>query len=127
MRSWILLPFPELLRLYSESAIEFTRRIFPRDDCGKFDDLVFTIDLTQLREELVGYLKARNRHTVSIFERQFFRGRIAIANRVVFKVFNLVLRNSEIAADRSVYVLSKFAVVNQGDTPVEQGLQFWVD
>jgi hypothetical protein len=127
VRSWILLPLPELLRLYSESAIEFTRRIFPRDDCGKFDDLVFAINLAQLREELVRYIKARNRHPVGIFERQFFRGRIEIANRVVFKVLNLVLRNPEIAADRSVYVLSKFAVVNRGDTPVEQGLQFWVD
>ena len=65
----------------------------------------------QLCEHFVANVSIRERHRIRIRKRRNFRLIKQFAITEILKCEKLVVANIQLAADRSVYVLSKLAVV----------------
>ena len=118
---------PELLRRNPQRAIEFRRRVFPRHDFRQLDDGVVVEVLAHAREELVGDFAAGDGHGVGEFEDEALDvveewRRFPIGQRQ-----QLLVRDAECAADRSVDVLSELAAVEEGDAPIDHRHQPRID
>lgn len=111
---------PEPLRGYSEGAVEFARRVLPRDDFGQLHDCVVRVVLAQPREEFVRDFAARYCHRVGVSERDPLGLGVERARLVFVERVDLLVGDSQLAADRSVYVLSKLAAVVPRDASVDE-------
>ena len=121
------LTLPELLRRNAQRAVEFRRRVFPRHDFRQLDDGVVIEALAHAREELVRDFAAGDGHGVCEFEDEAFdvieeRGRFPIREGK-----QLLVRDAECAADRSVDVLSELAAVEERDAAIDQRHQTRID
>ena len=74
-------------------------------------------------EELVVDVLACYRHSIGKFERSAFGVSVQRASCVIVQRVDLLIRKSQTAADRSVYILSKLTPVQESYSPVQQGLQ----
>src|SRR5215208_6918214 len=63
------LAFPQLLRRHAQSAVEFARSVFPRDDRGQFNKLVVTVNLAQARKHFIAHFSPGDRHSVCVSKR----------------------------------------------------------
>ncbi len=82
---------------------------------------------TQSLEKIVVDVVAGDRHAICKFERQAFSLCVQRVSCIIVKRVNLLFRNSQAAADRSVYVLSKLATVEESYSAVDQRFQFVSD
>ena len=114
---------PQLLRRYPQGAIKFTRRVFPGDRGRQFHQSVLSEKSAQALEEFITDVASRNCHSVGELKRNAFCLSIEVTVRVVRQGVNLGVRNSELAAHGSIYVLSKLATVEKCNTPVDQRSQ----
>jgi hypothetical protein len=118
-----LTPLPQLLRRHAQSAIELTRCVFPGNRGRQLHQSVFVEKFPQSLKEFITDVASRNCHRVGEFKRQAFRGTVEITVRVIRDGGYLVVGNSELAAHGSIYVLSKFATVEEGYAPIDQRTQ----
>jgi hypothetical protein len=64
---------PELLRGYTQCAIKLARRVFPRNDSCKLNDLILIKQALQFFEKLIAHIHTRDCHSICIFERELFQ------------------------------------------------------
>ncbi len=119
-----LLPFPQPLRRHSKRPVEFTGSVFPGDHRSKLHYLIVVVIATQSREKFVVDVFACDRHAICKFQRDAFRIGVQRVSCIMVKRVNLLCRDSQTAADRSVDVLSKFTAVQESHPPVHQSFQF---
>ncbi len=113
------LTLPQVLRRHSQRAIELTRSILPGNRRRYFDDRVVVVELAQTRKEFITHIAACDRDRVGVFKRHAFSLVVQRARSVFRQHFDLFVRQSQLAADRSVDVLSKLAAVEGRYTPVD--------
>src|SRR5829696_378021 len=113
-------PLPESLRGDAQRAVELARSVLPRDHLGQLDDLVVVVEPAQPREQLVGHVSARHGHRVRVRERRPLGPRVERARLVIVEGVDLLVSYSQLAADRSVNVLSKLAAVVPGHAAVDE-------
>src|SRR5215208_5293762 len=113
-------PLPESLRGDAQRAVELARSVLPRDDFGQLDDLVVVIVPAQHGEQPIRHVEPGHGHRVGVEERHALGLRVERAQRVVRERLDLLVRKPQLAADRSVDVLSKLAAVNRRDTAIDE-------
>lgn len=116
------LTFPQPLRRYAKGSVEFARSVLPSDDFGQLDDCVVSVVLAQAREEFVRDFAARDGHRVGETKRDALRFRVERARLVIVERVYLLACYPNLAADRSVYVLSELAAVDVCDAAVDERL-----
>ena len=120
-------PLPQLLRRHAQGAIEFTRCVFPGDRGRQLHQRVLIEEFAQSLKKFITDVACRDCHSVGEFKHQAFLLSEEVAVRIIFYGFNLVVRNTELAAHGSIYVLSKLAPVEECDAPIDQRSQTRVD
>ena len=115
-----LVPLPQSLGWHAQSAIELTRCVFPGDRGRQLYQSIFIEKFAQTLKKFITDVAPRDCHGVGEFKRQAFLLSEEVAVRIIFDGFNLLARNSELAAHGSIYVLSKLAPVEEGDAPIDQ-------
>src|SRR5919197_6030823 len=118
---------PELLRGDAQRPVELARSVLPGDDLGQLDDCVVVVEAAQAREQLVAHVAPGDGHRVRVLQGDALRLRVERAGGVVRERLDLFVRDPELAADRSVDVLSELAAVPSGHAPVDERLQLRVD
>ena len=79
--------------------------------------------VSQPRKKTVVYVFPRDSHAIRVFERYTLGIRVQFTASVTVQGINLLFRDTEIAADRSVDVLSKLTPIEESHAPVHQSLQ----
>lgn len=115
--------FPKALRWNSECPIKLARCVFPCDNLCQLNYFVVVKVLAQLREYFVANVSIRERHRIRVRKCHNFRLFKQRAIMEIPKCEKLVVTNVQLAADRSVDVLSEYAVVENGHATIHQNNQ----
>lgn len=79
--------------------------------------------VSQPRKKTVVYVFPRDSHAIRVFERYTLGIRVQFTASVTVQGINLLFRDTEIAADRSVDVLSKLTPIEKSYAAINQRFQ----
>jgi hypothetical protein len=111
---------PQALGGDAQGTVELAGGVLPSDGHGELDDSLVGEVVAEAGEEVVVDVAVGEGDRVGVLESDALGFGVVGTRRVALEIEDLLVGSAQLAADRSVEVISEGAAVQHGDPPVDE-------